>query len=338
MNKITKSSLISLAVAAAMVAAPQAAFAHKTKKAHHHHVVHHVNPKTHKIHHHVVTHAGHVEHAPSYASAAEVAALRAELAKVRAESAKKTEVQAVADKAAAADAAVEAKLVQHEDNTTSKNTLFFRGGYASMTHPRNNELLTGGNPGVGGALVSTVADHNQGNGWYIGAGIDHRLTNDLWGMTDLVALDGELMFQYMNFGSSTNTFVSTYNAGPGGILNPGSVGIMKNQITQFTLAASPKLKFNTGTIFTPWIIPFGLSMNVISPPSSGITVLNPGLMLGVGGEAEIIPKALVAGVDFRYNFTGGDLSYQGTTATGQKFMKGVSTDGLTAGGYLGFKF
>jgi hypothetical protein len=108
---------------------------------------------------------------------------------------------------------------------------------------------------------------------------------------------------------------------------------MINQITQLTITASPKIKFNQFGDFRPWIIPFGLSINVISPPSSGVTVLNPGLMLGLGGEYRLW-ESLWAGVDFRYNFTGGDLSYN--SASGK--FKGMSTDGLTAGGYLGFGF
>ena len=176
-------------------------------------------------------------------------------------------------------------------------------------------------------------------GWYVGAGLDHRLTNDMWGLTDLMALDGEIMVQYMNFGTATNSLVAAASTAVG---TAGTLGSIRNQVTQFTLAASPKLKFNTGTIFTPWIIPFGLSFNVISPPSSGVTVLNPGLMLGVGGEFDIW-KAIIAGFDFRYNFTGGDLSYSNTTTgiagTQTKVtLHGVSTDGLTAGGYFGFKF
>lgn len=321
MKTITKTSLISLAVAAAVAAAPQAAFAHKSKKAH-----------THKA-----AKSSSVRAVPVSSTdaklrqlEAEIQALRGELGRTRTET--KSAVAAVAEKAAAQDAAVEAKLVEHEAKSNDgKSTIFFRGGYASMTHPRNDELLTGGaNPLV--APLGSVS-HNQGNGWYVGAGFDHRVTNDLWGLTDLAALDAELMVQYMNFGTSTNALVNWVGTNAVGV-----GGKVRNQITQLTVSASPKIKFNTGTMFTPWIIPFGLSINVISPPSSGVTVLNPGLMLGVGGELELM-KAIVAGVDFRYNFTGNDLNYSYTTIPGGKtVLKGMSTDGLTAGGYLGFKF
>jgi hypothetical protein len=264
---------------------------------------------------------------------AEIQTLRSELGRTRTET--KSAVNAVNEKTASAEQAVEAKLIEHEKQSKENNsTLYFRGGYAGMTHNRGDELLTNNSVlnGLPGYNIS-----NGGAGWYIGAGIDHRLTNDFWGLTDLMALDGELMFEYKNFGQSSNMLVS----GASTVLGPaGTLGSIQNQITQFTLAASPKIKFNTGTIFTPWIIPFGLSMNVISPPSSGVTVLNPGLMLGVGGEVAIW-KAIIAGVDFRYNFTGGDLSYSnrsGIAGVPPIRLKGVSTDGLTAGGYFGFKF
>ncbi|MDD5036879.1 MAG: hypothetical protein PHE55_19310 [Methylococcaceae bacterium] len=327
MKKITKIGLVSLVAVAAAAMAPQAAFAHAkkhVKKGHHHHVHHHVNSRTHKITHHTVTHTGRYEHAPAYATAAEVAALRAELAKARAEN--KSEVRAVSERTAAADAAVEAKLAQHEEDTVSKNTLFFRGGYTQMEHPRHNELLTTHD------FLTPGYNRNEGEGWYVGAGLDHRLSNNFWGLTDLVAVDGEVMFEYKNYGSSSNGLVSSYGAA-GVIPNGGVGGNMKNQITQFTLTASPKLKFNTGTPITPWIIPFGLGIHVISPPSSGVTVLNPGLMVGAGAEVALM-KSLVAGMDFRYHFTGDDLRIR----SANNLLNRVNTDGLTTGAYLGFKF
>ena len=135
------------------------------------------------------------------------------------------------------------------------------------------------------------------------------------------------MFEYKNFGHSTNTLVNFVGE------NVTQTGTIRNQVTQFTLTASPKVKINTGTIFTPWVIPFGLGIHVISPPSSGVTVLNPGLMVGAGGEIALL-KSLVAGIDFRYHFTGNDLSYKSSNGVLNK----TNTDGFTTGAYLGFKF
>jgi len=76
---------------------------------------------------------------------------------------------------------------------------------------------------------------------------------------------------------------------------------------------------------------------VISPPSSGVTVLNPGLMLGTGLEYRVW-KELWVGADFRYNFTGGDLDYKAKLPNGTTVYNKTNTDGLTAGAYIGFGF
>ena len=323
MKTITKTTLISLAVASAVAVAPQTAFAaHKSGKA----------PARSSAAASSSAVSTSSSEARFRALEAEIQSLRSELNSTR--SAAKTAVS-TSEQTATQAKLVEQKVEEHEAKSKEdKNTMFFRGGYAGMTHNRNDELLVS-NSALNG--LGRRNEYNGGAGWYIGAGFDHRLTNDLWGFTDLVAIDAELMFQYMNFGTATNTLVAAASTVAGPV---GTLGTIQNQVTQFTLSASPKLKFNTGTLFTPWVIPFGLSMNVISPPSSGVTVLNPGLMLGVGGEFAIW-KALIAGVDFRYNFTGGDLSYtnkSGLAGVPPITIKGVSTDGLTAGGYFGFKF
>ncbi len=329
MKTITKTSLISLAVASTIALAPQAAFAHKTGKKHTHKTATHASKSVSTYNSSASTSSSD---ARLRALEAEVQALRSEVGRTRSEA--KTAV-AASEQASTQAKLVEGKIEEHEkESKENNNTVFFRGGYAAMTHNRNDELLVS-NSALNGAPIQN--EKNGGAGWYVGAGFDHRLTNDLWGFTDLVAIDAELMFQYMNFGTATNTLVAAASTAVGKV---GTLGTIQNQVTQFTLTASPKIKFNTGTIFTPWVIPFGLSVNVISPPSSGVTVLNPGLMLGVGGEFQIW-KALIAGVDFRYNFTGGDLSYtnqSGLAGVPPVRLHGVSTDGLTTGGYFGFKF
>jgi hypothetical protein len=270
---------------------------------------------------------------------AEMQALRSELAAAKAET--QQQVQETAQKVDATQQqqqATEERLAKDEEKEGDpESLLFFRGGFSHMSHGRNNELLINNN--VLNALGATTYNNpNNGDGWYVGAGLDHRLTKDLWGMTDLVAVDGEVMFQYMNFGTSQNALVqsATGTIITGNGLTPGLA--IRNQLTQFTLAASPKVKFNLldGNL-RPWIIPFGLSINVISPPSSGVTVLTPGLMLGTGIEYRLW-KSLWAGADFRYNFTGGDFNYKARTANGLNVFKATNIDGLTAGAYLGFGF
>ncbi len=260
---------------------------------------------------------------------AEMQALRSELAAAKSETAQQVQENAQKiDETKQQALQTQQQVAEAEKHEKEHHSLlFFRGGYTSMAHPRNNELLMQNqvlNPGI--------ENGNTGEGWYVGAGFDHRLTDDLWGVTDVAALDGEVMFQYMNFGTSANALVGNYTTNVVGV--PINV---RNQLTQFTLAASPKLKFNLldGDL-RPWIIPFGLSINVISPPSSGVTVLNPGLMLGTGLEYRIWEN-LWAGADFRYNFTGDDLNYKGQV-NGVTVLNRTNTDGLTAGGYLGFGF
>lgn len=257
----------------------------------------------------------------------EIQGLRAELNNARA--AVRTQGGAKVQEVEAAQAQLDQRVTEvekKEEQERDDDLVFFRGGFAQLSHQRKNELLTN-NP-----LLNGQSGQN-GEGWYVGAGLDHRLTSDLWGATDLLAVDGEIMFQYMNFGQATNGFVSyTLNS-------LGMPGNIKNQVTQFMLTASPKLKFNVldGDL-RPWIIPFGLSINVISPPSSGVTVLNPGLMLGTGLEYRVW-KNIWVGADFRYNFTGGDLNYQYTNPNnGVRVLNKVSTDGLMAGGYFGIGF
>lgn len=270
---------------------------------------------------------------------AEIRALRAELARTRAET--QAELQSLRNELAATRAETKQEVQQntqqiqetkqttdrqveelHEHLTSHHDLIFFRGGYAQATHARDYELFLN-NP-----LLNSVEARNSGQGWYIGAGFDHRLTDDIWGLWDGAAMDGEVMFSYMNFGTTYSALVGNYT--------DGAIQV-KNQVAQFVLTASPKIKFNQFGDLRPWIIPVGLAINVVSPPSSGVTYVNPGVMLGTGLEYRLW-ESVWAGLDFRYQFTGDDINYAGKTADGLKPLKGTSTDGLMVGGYLGFGF
>jgi len=99
---------------------------------------------------------------------------------------------------------LETQVAEEAAKENAKNNMaFFRGGYASLTSNRTNELLTSTNHTVYGN-----PNNGNGNGWYVGGGFDFRMTDDLWGATDLMALDTELMFEYQNFGQGYNSFVS----------------------------------------------------------------------------------------------------------------------------------
>jgi hypothetical protein len=244
-------------------------------------------------------------------------------------------------------ASVKSQPVKTDRNN---NMIFFRGGFA-RNDAKRNDLLTGnqfGGSGVPNVLGGGITNRD---GWYIGAGFDFGLTDDVWGMMDDTEVMAELMFEYKNFGTKNFN-----NAGaivkPGGVtavnanaqngplctliqyasndeLNGVTDGAGTNScnsvtVTQFTLSAAPKIKFFKGHDFRPWIAPIGLAIHVVSPPSNGVTVLNPGMMFAAGAEYKLW-KEIYLGADARYHLTGGDAD-------------GVKTDGFTAGGYLGIGF
>ena len=187
---------------------------------------------------------------------------------------------------------------------SSPHMLFFRGGYARSNDLRNGVSIQSG--GIGGA--GGQADRDA---WYIGAGFDFNLTNDVWGLIPSTSLVSELMFEYKEFGTRI----------AGNALTPPGSGV---NVSQFTLTASPKIKFFEGSRFRPWIIPAGLGIHVISPPSESITVLIPGVMFAIGADYRIW-KNFFVGVDGRYHLTSGRTD-------------GIKIDGMTAGDYLGIGF
>jgi len=224
--------------------------------------------------------------------------------------------------ASSAEAAKVQELDQWMESVKSKpkhekqaqeNLIFFRGGYA-RNDVKRHDILTGD--------LSPVSDQGKTNqdGYYIGAGFDFGLTDNVWGLADKTDVMAELMFDYRSFGER-NLAVTPLTAAAFGVegSSKGTVAV-----SQFTLGASPKVKFMKGSAFRPWIIPLGLTVNVISPPSNGVTVLNPGMQFGTGAEYAIW-KAIKIGADVRYNLTG-------------RAVDGVNTNGLTAGGYLGIGF
>jgi hypothetical protein len=231
------------------------------------------------------------------------------------------------------------------------NTIFFRGGYARNDSKRN-DLLTGNQFGGDAAPNVLGGGRTNKDGWYIGAGFDFSLTDDVWGAMDDTQVLAELMFEYKNFsakkfnnagaivkpdgiaGVNPNPqngplctliqFASNDELGGVGINGAGNNSCNGVTVSQFSLTAAPKIKFMKGSDFRPWIIPIGLGIHVISPPSNGVTVLNPGMMFATGADYKLW-KDIYVGVDVRYHLTG-------------RSVDGVNTDGLTTGGYLGIGF
>jgi len=209
----------------------------------------------------------------------------------------------------------------------------------------NTSDLTGNNP------------NGDNDGWYFGASLDHHINSDLFGISDLIGVPAEvlaeIMFEYKEFdrenlvraplGTAANDSVnaalgtgelaavvcSTPAAGAGaGLTSKGSgpYGSCSNSVTvtQFTLSASPKIKFMEGSNFRPWVIPAGFAFHVISPPSDGVTVSTVGVQFAAGADYKIW-QDIYAGADIRYHLT--------SNAT-----DGVNLDGMTAGGYVSLGF
>jgi hypothetical protein len=313
--------IATLAMGAALVS-PQA-MAHKSSKKHHH-----------------ASQPSYSHNQPSYSK---VDALEAQLRAVQ------DEVAALRAQQAGGSTPVEtAKIEELEQwaasvkaapviEKTKDNMMFFRGGYGHSNATRGGTLDPTYVPGVGSSINglgnSRIADKDA---WYMGAGFDFSLNNNLFGLMDNTEVLAELMFDYKQYaqgskngisgGVATAANVGTANVGntvvPG--IAPLTVNSQSATVSQFTLAASPKIKFLKGSAFRPWLIPVGFEVNVISPPSNAITVLNPGMQFGLGADYKIW-KDIYVGADARYHQSLGSTD-------------GVRINGVTAGGYIGLGF
>ena len=316
MHNKTKLTL-GMAMAAIMVTsvlAPQDALAHKSKKRHKHHRT--SSHRTVRSYDSGLASKVEMLEAQLRATQDEVTALRSAPAATSADSAKVQEL----------DAWVQAQK-EHPQNKKFDNLLFFRGGYAKNDHSREGVSI----PNEARPVGIQAGDDEA---WYIGAGFDFGLTDDMWGLSDNTEVLGELMFEWKDFGQAAGVGVGSNGVATGPNLGgenllPGTgVGAtLKSRtvsVSQFTLSASPKIKFLRGSNFRPWIIPIGLAFHIISPPSESITVFNPGMMFGAGADYKIW-KSMYIGADARYHLT-------------SRSGDGVNTDGFTAGGYIGLGF
>ncbi len=202
------------------------------------------------------------------------------------------------------------------DITEKTRMLHFRGGFAHMMNHR--EGVTIQNP----VLPIGAQDQADKQGWYVGAGIDWGLTRDMWGVLPKTTVFAELMFEYKQFGAHVLGNGAVGNVPSmlaGGAYNPINV-----TVSQFTVSASPKIKFFEGSKIRPWIIPAGLAVHVMSPPSNSITYIVPGVQFGAGVDYNIW-KDFFVGIEGRYHLVAGKSD-------------GVNLSGMTAGGYVGIGF
>lgn len=289
-------------------------------------------------HHHAAKHAAHVEtvetHTSSFShtntSNAKVDALEAQLQAMQAE------IRGL--KAAANHHAVDpdtAKVqeldqwmntVKHEEHhgKSKDNMVFFRGGYGRNNESRGGTVDPTNASGTGGLINGAIGDQDA---WYVGAGFDFNINDNLFGMMNGTEVLGELMFDYKQLGDRKTNGLTSFLSDAvvnGGKSPVGAINSESATVNALTLAASPKIKFFKGSNFRPWLIPVGMEITVISPPSDAITVLNPGMMFGAGADYKIW-KDIYAGADVRYHHS-------------FDTMDGVNPDGITAGGYLGLGF
>ncbi|MDD5214694.1 MAG: porin family protein [Methylococcales bacterium] len=302
------------AIAAATIA-PEAA-AHASTKAHKH------APK--KAVQTVETHTSSFSHTSS--SNAKVDALEAQLQSMQAEirSLRAAQGRPVVDPDTAKVQELDQWMNSVKAEGTSKkgakdNMVFFRGGYGHNNDQRGGTLdPTGTVGGLGGALPGAIGDRDA---WYAGAGFDFNINDNLFGMMNNTEVLGELMFDYKQLGERK---LNGINPALGAAVGIPGVNAQTATVNALTLAASPKIKFLKGSNFRPWLIPAGMEITVISPPSDAITVLNPGMMFGAGADYKIW-KDIYAGADVRYHHSFDNVD-------------GVNPDGITAGGYLGLGF
>ena len=232
----------------------------------------------------------------------------------------------------AADADVAAKQTQLESQFAAEaakenaknNLVFFRGGFAQTAQGQNT---TNASYNANMGTTNTGTSYPSNNGWYAGAGFDFRVSDDFFGASDMVALDAELMINYMNYGKETT-----------GNLAGGTTSGTVNQVQ---VVASPKVKFNLmeGKL-RPWVQPAGLALNVDSlswGSTLNTTVLVPAVMLGTGVEYNIWNN-LWMGADFRYQFAGSATNINYTNKAGGTSTATLPTGGLMTGAYIGAGF
>jgi len=254
----------------------------------------------------------------------EMQALRAEVAKSRAES--KAEIKATEQKVEAKQAAVAEDLQAHEKE--KNHMIFFRGGYPAWVNSRANQAYTDLY-----AKDNDTTQNKERDGVYFGAGVDLSVSNDLFGLMDDTEVMAEFMFDWKRNDSHQGGVTAIGSHGAYRVvpntaakvgLNPEGRNLRGVTLSQFTVSASPKIKFRRGSAFRPWIIPAGMAFNLISPPSDAGTNVSPGVMFGAGFDYNIWGNLFV-GMDARYDWVANE-------------MDSVKASYYEIGGYIGAGF
>ena len=231
---------------------------------------------------------------------------------------KKTQLAAAI--ALAVSGAVLAPHAVADDAHAGLDQVRFTGGWATADEARGGfGVVAGGGTLVGGIgasgdpLVGAAGIVND-SGWDFGFGFDHHISHDgILGLIPGTEFYAELMINYTEYSDDGAKSVVTGNA------------VTVNEIS---ISASPKLKFDSlqSTLlgFKPWIIPMGVEINVISPPSGAVTVTSIGSVHAIGVEYNLLGNLWVGG-EGRYHWSPDDVD-------------GTDTDGFTVSGSVGFAF
>lgn len=162
------------------------------------------------------------------------------------------------------------------------NMVFFRAGRAWLDSSRGL-----------GSITTNLGDgtSTDDDGSLLGAGLELLMSRDLYGRSKRTWLAGELLLEHKNFGPA-----------PSGPVITGRRPVTR--YSQLTISMGPKLKFSAGEKIRPWVMPAALDFHVISPPSSGVTVLDVGLQSAAGVEFTLTPEVKL-GLDGRYHWADG---------------------------------
>ncbi len=238
-------------------------------------------------------------------------AMQAELSRVKTASANSADSSKVQEldqwMASMRNAPVQAAAKEH--------IFIVRGGWMRMNDNRGS---TAGLAGLGQDVLTSEVDKDA---FYYGGAIDFNMNNDFFGLMDGVSFGIELGIEYSELGDRKDSGLDNVITS----LTIGNTDLQQSvTVNMLRVSAAPKIRFMHGSKLRPWLIPVGLDINIISPPSDAVTVLNTGMQFGAGVDYEILPN-IVAGFDGRYHWTPDNVD-------------GVETDGFTLGGSVGFKF
>ncbi len=232
------------------------------------------------------------------------------------------------------------------------NMIFFRGGYTQLIDDWSLQSFTDTHNTLGLGPILGIPTNNGDQGWYVGAGIEHLLTPDIWGMAPGVWMLGEIAVEFKKYESDTATLVVptfeectlrgiSTEAGLVPAVQPGCVVVGKDNLSMFTFTASPKFKFMEGSRFRPWVIPAGLDISVVNPPSDSANYLDVGVVFAAGAEYELTP-GIKLGIDGRYHFLADFTDPEPRLFVGGQPAIPTNTelnnDNWTVGGYLGIGF